>query len=130
MDNPKRKAPDARRRALEMEMDGDHFRNDVVRPNDFSRGTTTKRIVKMLATRVAKKINPLERSTDLIPTSLVGAAFVMERSRILEKITVMPIVGRACWSVIVPKTLRKIQEISGSDKIAVGPANNKNIIGR
>ena len=75
-------------------MDGDHFKNDRVRPSNFSRGTTIKRIVIMLARRVVKKSHPLFCSTDLLPISFVGAAFMMLRSNILEKTAVMPIVGR------------------------------------
>ena len=110
-------------------MDGHHFKMDA-RSNTFSRGSTTKRIARTLTAKVAKKSHPRERSTDSIPISLVGAAFVMERSRILEKTAVIQMVNSACWSVVVPKRLRKIQEASGSDMIEKGPANNKNIIGR
>lgn len=104
MESPKRKAPDARRNAVETEMDGDHFKIDA-NPRKFSKGITIIRINRILAMKVAKNINPRERSTDLIPTSFVGAAFVMERSRILERTTVMQIVRSECCFVTAPKTL-------------------------
>ncbi len=110
-------------------MDGDHFKMDA-RPSKFSRGITSTRITRMLATKAAEKSNPRERSTDWIPISFVGAAFVMERSRTLERMMVMQMVRTECWSVNAPKTLRKSQEAIGSDMIAMGPPNNKNIIGR
>ena len=60
MESPKRKAPDARRNAVETEMDGDHFKMDA-NPSKFSKGITITRINRILATKVAKNINPRER---------------------------------------------------------------------
>ena len=95
MESPNRKAPDARRNALETEMDGDHFTMDE-RPSKLSRGVTSIRITRILPTNAAKKSNPRERSTDLIPISFEGAAFVMARSKTLERTMVMPIVRSEC----------------------------------
>ena len=76
-------------------MDGDHVKIDF-KSNNVSRGITIKWIAMTLVANDMQKSQPLDCSKDLSALSFVGAAFVIEFSRVLEKKAVMQIARRVC----------------------------------